>query len=645
MTKSRDSHAIDAHWDARLRSAPPPPRDVGKRTSQYLTTRDGTRIAIDITLPSSFRAGDKLATMLRQTRYFRSVEVPRALDFQATRDSFDIAGPTRERFLAQGYAWVDVDVRGSGVSSGTWPGPWTQNEVKDGADVVELIIRQPWSNGRVGSTGISYEGTTSEMLLVNQHEAVKAVAPRFSLLCAYEDVAFPGGAHLSWFTKGWARYNRLLDDHRYHRAMAELVYVITRTRGSDPHSPRSAWLARELVKRIPAERLRSAIASVFGVFMKGGRRVDEDASGVERERAILEHVANGDVHEMCLEGVYRDASLGHRPEVAFSIVSPRGNLDAIRGSGAAIYGYGGWFDGGYAQAAGRRFASLGRTQLLLGPWTHAGFIAQDPERGAAAASFPHDLEILRFFDRELRGRDDEGPRAPVVYFTLAANQWKHADSWPPANVRAKRLYFGSDRTLTVTNNAAHELVPVRFDESFGVGERSRWRGLLAGFVPADYPDFTQRSKHQLLLQTQPLEQGWTVTGHPVLRLRARAGARGSDFILLAYLVDVNQDGRRTVVTEGALRALHRKPATPEAGYQPLTPIHSFFQADAAPVAANEEVELELGMLPVSYWFAPRHCVGLVLTLGDHDHYAPLREGFDEIALFPNACSIDLPLET
>ena len=37
-------------------------------------------LPVDVTLPSSYRLGEKLPTMLRQTRYFRSVELPSMLD-------------------------------------------------------------------------------------------------------------------------------------------------------------------------------------------------------------------------------------------------------------------------------------------------------------------------------------------------------------------------------------------------------------------------------------------------------------------------------------------------------------------------------------------------------------------------------------
>ena len=56
-----------------------------------------------------------------------------------------------------------------------------------------------------------YQPIAAEMLLVNQHPAVRAIAPLFALHDAYTDVAFPGGVHLAWFTESWGRFNALLD--------------------------------------------------------------------------------------------------------------------------------------------------------------------------------------------------------------------------------------------------------------------------------------------------------------------------------------------------------------------------------------------------------------------------------------------------
>jgi hypothetical protein len=394
-----------------------------------------------------------------------------------------------------------------------------------------------------------------------------------------------------------------------------------------------------LLDRVGPARTKRLIGLVFGLFLRGGRRVDDDPDGSMRARALLDHFENGDVHALCLQGSFRDDVAPGREEVAFASVSPRGNLEAIAASGAAVFSYGGWLDGGYAQAAVRRFASLERTELLLGPWGHAGFFAHDPAAKTAPAAFPHETELLRFFDRELRGRVSDDP--PVRYFTLVENTWKRASSWPPPRVQTERWHLSGDRTLSQRRaDARPGPIEVLHDPSFGTGERSRWRGLLAGFVPADYPDFTARIRRQAVLTSPRVRAGMVVTGHPVLRL----GVRGEgDWVVMAYLADVDVDGRATYVTEGQLRAAHRVEGRPERGYRPLGPYHSFERAAALPVPAGEVVELSFSLLPTSYWIRPGHRLALVVTLGDADHFVPLGAA-GRMEIVTERSSLDLPTE-
>ncbi len=106
-------------------------------------------------------------------------------------------GQYAKRFLAKGYAWVSIDVRGSGASFGHRRYSHSPEEIQDGAEIVDWIFHQPWSNGQVGALGISYSGASAELLLANQHPAVKAVAPMFSGFDLYPKIAFPGGIHLT----------------------------------------------------------------------------------------------------------------------------------------------------------------------------------------------------------------------------------------------------------------------------------------------------------------------------------------------------------------------------------------------------------------------------------------------------------------
>ena len=44
-------------------------------SSRYLTMRDGVKIAVDLSLPASLKDGERIPAILRQTRYFRSLDI------------------------------------------------------------------------------------------------------------------------------------------------------------------------------------------------------------------------------------------------------------------------------------------------------------------------------------------------------------------------------------------------------------------------------------------------------------------------------------------------------------------------------------------------------------------------------------------
>jgi uncharacterized protein len=72
-------------------------------------------------------------------------------------------------------------------------------------------VRQPWSDGKVGATGLSYDGDAAEFLPANRNPAVKAIAPYFTFWDTYNDTAFPGGAYLIFFIHRWSRLDHMVD--------------------------------------------------------------------------------------------------------------------------------------------------------------------------------------------------------------------------------------------------------------------------------------------------------------------------------------------------------------------------------------------------------------------------------------------------
>lgn len=112
-------------------------------SSCYVTMRDGVRIAIDLYLPAGLTSAARLPAILHQTRYYRSLQLRWPLRMLLGGKPLQhIAADKRRRrrFVASGYAWVDVDVRGSGASFGARVCEWSSDEIRDGAEIVDWIV-------------------------------------------------------------------------------------------------------------------------------------------------------------------------------------------------------------------------------------------------------------------------------------------------------------------------------------------------------------------------------------------------------------------------------------------------------------------------------------------------------------------------
>ena len=151
--------------------------------SVYVTMRDGVRIATDIHLPKSYNKGDKLPVLLYQTIYQRSSRVPVVEKPDITKESdwqslpkldHKVSSPVEFQALSQGYVVIKTDVRGTGASFGHRNSPLPPAEIQDSYDMLDWIVAQPWSNGKVGAYGISYTGMTAGMAATVQHSALKA---------------------------------------------------------------------------------------------------------------------------------------------------------------------------------------------------------------------------------------------------------------------------------------------------------------------------------------------------------------------------------------------------------------------------------------------------------------------------------------
>jgi uncharacterized protein len=616
----------DAAWYDAER---PRPAYGGIRFSScYLTMRDGVRIAINFYLPAGLTSDARLPTILHQTRYYRAMELRWPLRMLFVGKPFHhitLTARLRKRFVTNGYAWVDVDVRGSGASYGDRVCEWSPDEIRDGAEIVDWIVRQPWSSGKVGALGTSYNGATAEFLLVNRHPAVRAIAPRFALFDAYTDIAFPGGIHAAWFTQTWGRYNDALDRDA-------------------PHEVAGRWVK---------------------LLVTGVQPVQVDHDRSLRAGAIAAHSDNYDVHEQALSLTFRDDvapsdpyhhQLATRLEPvgtpidesgSINLFSPHNYWHDIEASGAPVYSYSGWFDGAYAHSAIKRFLTISTagSRLILGPWNHGGGWHIDPLGRPARSSFDHDGELLRFFDHHLKECDTGiGSEPRVHYFTMVEGRWKSADAWPPP-ADTLSYYLAADRELGLdppdSDSSADEYV---VDQSAGTGEHSRWHTQVTIGEAVRYPDRNTQDAKLLTYTSVALDHPLEVTGHPVVTLFVTSTA--SDGTFFVYLEDVHARGHVAHVTEGQLRAINRRLSDAQSPYRQVVPYRTFERRDARPLVADEIAELTFDLLPTSYLFQPGHRIRIAISGADASHFAVLPGGPPILCVHRSrlhASRIDLPV--
>lgn len=161
---------------------------------QYITLRDGVKLAVYVTLPADAdgnAVSAPLPVVLVQTSYNGAVG-----------NSVSALGGGDPYIVQRGYASVVVDVRGTGQSQGGWEA-FGATEQADYAEVVDWVTQQPFSDGRIGVYGVSYLGITAILTAAQNHAAVKAAFPIVPIGDGYRDIVFTGGQVNPTFIPIW----------------------------------------------------------------------------------------------------------------------------------------------------------------------------------------------------------------------------------------------------------------------------------------------------------------------------------------------------------------------------------------------------------------------------------------------------------
>ncbi len=147
--------------------------DGVKKVQTWIPMKDGTRLAVNLFMPEGSKPGDKYPALLSYLPY--------------RKDDWSLAGDwdLMAFFVRRGYVGARVDVRGNGASEGALPDrEYSDQELKDGLEVIDWLSKQSWSSGTVGMFGISWGGFNSIQLAHLNPPALKAIIA----VCATEEL-------------------------------------------------------------------------------------------------------------------------------------------------------------------------------------------------------------------------------------------------------------------------------------------------------------------------------------------------------------------------------------------------------------------------------------------------------------------------
>jgi putative CocE/NonD family hydrolase len=452
--------------------------------------RDGTLLAADVWRGP---VGERRTTLVARTPYNKN-----------TAEQQERAAA----YVAHGYNFVEMDVRGRGDSDGTFE-PW-RSEGKDGYDTIEWIATQDWSDGNVVTWGQSYLGCIQWMTALEQPPHLRGMIVYVAPSDPFEDN--PSGVPIPWEVCWF----RMLDGRV--RQFVDLV-----------DWPQVAWhlplLDMDTHAGFRSEHWRKFLTTPI---------TDREYWDPVRYQPRITEVT---VPVLSITGWYDDVQRG----------STR-NFQLLTGPEAP------------AEVRDNQW-------LIVGPWDHRCTRTRNRQLGAIdfGPGAETDLPALeRDWLAHVLRREGERP-APVRLFVMGDNTWREEQEWPLARTRWTRYYLASSGDA----NTRHGGGELRLDPEAGTGEPSDTYTydpadpvpFISDFAsssqiggPDDYSAVEERPD-VLVYQTGPLEADREVTGPVRLELFASSSAVDTDFT--AKLLDVHPDGFSQRLCDSMVRARFR----------------------------------------------------------------------------------------
>ena len=409
---------------------------------------------------------------------------------------------TFQRAVSRGYAVVIQDVRGRYASAGEFR-PY-QDEGRDGYDTIEWAAAQPWSNGAIGTFGLSYPGAVQWLAAVENPPHLKAMVPAMTFSTPQNFFYAWGVWDMSWLE----------------------------------------WIWDNMAPDVRAKRNLS------------GPRTDDEAVKAWKDigPAMQRALPLDSVTELRDIAPYFYEWLRHPPDDPFwNFAELRGRYDRTQ---AAVLNLSGWYDDNYGpEGATTNYAGLVRTRsgnasnsnvgLLLGPWVHGVDSTSRSRIGirdfGQHAGIDYDATVLDWMDRYVRGLDQAPAAAPVRYFVMGRNEWRGAETWPPS--ATPTMYYLRRPDGSRHGGMTPVAPPSRDVPSMFVSDPNR--PVVNQYEAAGPHDYRALADRQdvLTFDSAPLDDDMEVTGPIAARLYVSCACRDID--LWVHLLDVAPDGTAT----------------------------------------------------------------------------------------------------
>jgi hypothetical protein len=501
--------------------------------------RDGVRLATDIYRPKD--ASVKVPTIFVRTPYnfnFWDVQnnVPRDMTAALTA-------------VKRGYAYIVQNERGHYFSEGNYD---ILGVPDDGYDALEWIRKQPWSNGKVGTTGCSSTAEYQMAVAAQGHPAYAAMnvqgfgAGVGRVGPYYEQGNWYRGGAVQMLFIAWIRgeQNQLRPMFPPGTSQEDLVRA-SKMFDLVPRLPPVDW--SEALSHLPVQDILKAVDGPRGIFADampvttGGRMIQRTPNDPAWYKGGLYH----DNMPLDVPGLWfmswYDVSIG--PNLA--------NYNHVRK---------------VSKAANDQWA-------IIAPVAHCAFTRASAntvvgERSMGDARLNYTEIVNAFFDRFVKG--DKSPLLEalpkVTYFTMGSNKWQTSDTWPPRGAQLMTFFLGSGgKANTLDGDGALAMAPPAADapdrftydpmdpvRSYGGNVCCTGNAVAAG-------SFDQRkmeARPEILVYTSaPFTEGLELSGPIVPTLYVSSDAKDTDFTV--KVLDVYPDGRAYNLDESIQRMRYR----------------------------------------------------------------------------------------